>query len=164
MSPQRKSKTRKKIDKIDCRIIELLQKDGRLSNTAMAKELGIAEATIRTRLKRLINEKCIKIVAVCDPYQLGFGITGNMKIRIDIKKKNKVVRELKKLKELVFINMLTGHTDIDADFIVKSLDGLNDLVFNRINKIDGLIATETSLIMEYLKEDYAWGTAFEEEV
>ena len=69
--------------------------------------------------------------------------------------------KLKKLKELVFINLLTGSTDVDADFIVKSLDELNDLVFNRISKIDGLIGTETSLIMEYLKEDYSWGTAFD---
>ncbi|MBU2511255.1 Lrp/AsnC family transcriptional regulator [bacterium] len=153
----------KKLDKLDCQIVNLLQKDGRLSNTSIAKELGIAEATVRTRLKRLINEKYIKIVAVGDPHKLGFSITGNIKIRIDTKKKDNVVQELSKLKEAVYINLMTGSMDVDIDFIVRSLDQLNDLIYNHISKIDGIINTETSLIMKQVKENYAWGTAYDED-
>ncbi len=153
----------KKLDKLDCQIVNLLQNDGRMSNTSIAKELGIAEATVRTRLKRLISEKYIKIVAVGDPYKLGFSITGNIKIRIDTKKKDNVVSALSKLKEAVYINLMTGSMDVDVDFIVKSLDQLNDLIYNKISKIEGIINTETSLIMEQVKENYAWGTAFDED-
>lgn len=153
----------RKLDKLDCQIVNLLQTDGRLSNTSIAKQLGIAEATVRTRLKRLINEKYIKIVAVGSPHKLGFSITGNIKIRVDIKKKDHVLQELIDLKECVHINLMTGSTDVDVDFIVKSLDELNDLVYNKISNLDGVITTETSLIMEQIKENYAWGTAFDEE-
>jgi Lrp/AsnC family transcriptional regulator, regulator for asnA, asnC and gidA len=153
----------KQLDKLDCQIVKLLQQNGRLSNTSIAKELGIAEATVRTRLKRLINEDYIKIVAIGNPQKLGFDITGNIKLRIDVKKKESVVDALFQLKEAVHINLMTGSTDIDIDFIVKSLTELNDLIYNKISKIEGIITTETSLIMEQVKENHAWGTAFDEE-
>ncbi len=157
------SNTKKKLDKLDCQIVNLLQKDGRLSNTSIAKELGIAEATVRTRLKRLINENIIKIVAVGDPYKLGFGITGNIKIRIDTKEKDNIVDAIYRLKEVVHINLMTGNMDIDVDFIVKSLEELNDLIYNKISTIEGIINTETSLVMERVKENFAWGTGFDAE-
>ena len=152
---------KKKLDQIDCKMIQLLQNDGRLSNTAIAKELGIAEATVRTRLKRLINEQVIKIVAVGEPFKLGFQIIGNLKIRIDVNKKDAVLEKLKQVKPLHYVAVTTGFSDIDADFKVKSLEELNHLLFEVINKIDGVNRTETSLIMEIAKNDYDWGTAFD---
>lgn len=153
----------KKLDKLDCQIVNLLQHDGRLSNISIAKELGIAEATVRARLKKLIGEQYIKIVAVGNPTKLGYGITGNIKIRIDTKKKGAIMEKLSNLKEVIHISLMTGNIDVDVDFIVKSLDQLNDLVYNKISSIDGIINTETSLVMEKVKEDFAWGTAFDED-
>ncbi len=150
------------LDRIDCRIINMLQEDGRLSNTVIAKELGIAEATVRSRVKRLIEEGYIRILAVGDPVKLGFKISGNIKIRIDIKKKDAILRKLFSLKEVVFMNLMTGSMDIDIDFMVRSLDELNDLLYNKIAKIDGMITTETSLILNQVKENFAWGTAYDE--
>lgn len=163
MSKKSEKNKVRKLDKLDCQIVNLLQQDGRLSNTSIAKQLGIAEATVRTRLKRLINEHYIKIVAVGSPHRLGFSITGNIKIRVDIKQKDHVLAELIKLKEAVHINLMTGSTDVHVDFIVKSLDELNGLVYNKISSLDGIITTETSLIMEQIKENFAWGTAFDED-
>jgi Lrp/AsnC family transcriptional regulator for asnA, asnC and gidA len=102
-------------------------------------------------------------VAVGSPHRLGFSITGNIKIRVDIKQKDHVLAELIKLKEAVHINLMTGSTDVHVDFIVKSLDELNGLVYNKISSLDGIITTETSLIMEQIKENFAWGTAFDED-
>ena len=151
------------LDKIDCQIINMLQEDGRYSNTVIAKELGIAEATVRARVKRLIKEDYIRILAVSNPSKLGFAIQGNLKIRIEKNKKSSIVKKLSNLKEVVFMNLMTGSMDIDIDFLVKSLDELNDLLYNKIARIDGLITTETSVVLENIKEDYAWGTAFDDE-
>jgi len=60
------------IDTVDSQMIQLLQKDGRISNIAIAKKIGIAESTVRTRLKRLIDENIIQIVAMSNPFDLGF--------------------------------------------------------------------------------------------
>ena len=145
---------RKIPDAVDCQMIELLQKDGRISNTDIAKRIGISEATVRTRLNRLIQ-----IVAVSDPIKLGFKIVGNIRIHVDIRKMDKIIKELQKLKPLWFIVQTTGGTGIDTEFVVKSLDELNELIFEEINKIDGIIRTETTLFLKYIKRRYDWGTA-----
>jgi Lrp/AsnC family transcriptional regulator for asnA, asnC and gidA len=150
---------KKALDSVDCQMIQLLQKDGRISNTDIAKNIGISEATVRTRLNRLIEEKYIQIVAVSDPIKLGFDIVGNIRIHVEIKKMAKIIRELKKLKPLWFIVQTTGGTGIDTEFVVKSLDELNELIFEKINKIDGILKTETSLFLKYIKRQYDWGTA-----
>ena len=150
-----------KIDKIDCKIISLLQKDGRLPNTTIAKKLRISESTVRKRLNRLIKEEFIQIVAVSNPIKLGFQIVGNIRMHVDIKKTENVIRELRKLDPIWLIVQTTGGTDIYTEFIVKSLDELNSLTFEKINKIDGITRTETSLIMKFIKRQYDWGTAFE---
>ena len=152
---------KKALDSVDCQMIQLLQKDGRISNTDIAKNIGISEATVRTRLNRLIEEEYIQIVAVSNPIKLGFDIVGNIRIHVEIKKMDKIIRELKKLKPLWFIVQTTGGTGIDTEFVVKSLDELNKLIFENINKIDGIIKTETSLFLKYIKRQYDWGTALD---
>lgn len=154
-SPNRKSD----IDPIDCRMIELLQKDGRISSTEMAKTIGISEATVRSRLNRLIKEEIIQIVAVSNPLKLGFEIVGNIRIHVDVRKMDKIIRELNALKALWFIVQTTGGTGIDAEFVAKDLNELNDLIFEKINKIEGVLRTETTLFLKYVKRHYDWGTA-----
>jgi Lrp/AsnC family transcriptional regulator for asnA, asnC and gidA len=147
------------LDQLDCQMIELLQKDGRISNTEIAKKIGMSEATVRTRLNRLIQEEVIQIVAVSNPIKLGFKIVGNIRIHVEIKKMDSIIKELKKLKPLWFVVQTTGGTGIDTEFVAKSLDELNELIFEKINKIDGVIKTETSLFLNYIKRQYDWGTA-----
>lgn len=151
----------KKLDQVDCSIIDLLQKDGRIPNTMIAQTIGVSEATVRARLNRLIEEQYIQIVAVSDPIKLGFEIVGNIRIHVDVKKIDHVIEKLIKVKPLWYIVLSTGVTGIDAEFVVKSLEELNDLVFNKINPIDGVLRTETSLIMKYIKRQYSWGTALD---
>ena len=88
----------RKIDSIDASIIELLQRDGRLSNTDIARELDVSEATVRGRIKRLIDDEVIQIVAVSNPLRLGFEITGDLYITVDMKKMDNVIAELKNFK------------------------------------------------------------------
>ena len=161
MKKGRVNTKKKTISGTDCQIIRLLQNDGRISNTTIAEKLGISEATVRTRLKRLIEDKVIQIVAVSNPLKLGFEIVGLINIQVDIKKVDDVITELKKLKELWYIVVTTGSSDINVEFNLKSLDELHVLLFEKINKIDGIIRTDTALIMQFIKRQYEWGTALE---
>ena len=97
----------KKLDRVDCRLIQLLQKDGRMPNNAIALQLGISEFTVRRRLKRLLESDIIKIVAVANPINLGFEIAGNLKIKIDLKKADDVLENLKKIDALIWVALTT---------------------------------------------------------
>lgn len=158
---QNKKNRKKNIDPIDSGMINLLQKDGRISNIEIAKQLKISEATVRTRLKRLIEEEYIQIVAVSNPLKLGFEVAGDLYIHVEMKKINRVINELKKIKELWYIVVTTGETSINAEFIVRTWEDLNALIFNKISKIDGIIRIDSSVIMTYVKRDYDFGTALD---
>ena len=142
-------------------MIRLLQKDARIPNTEIAKRMGVSEATVRTRLNRLIKEELIQIVAVSNPLKLGFKIVGRIQIHVDIKKMDTIIEELKALKPLWFIVQTTGGTGIDTEFVVKDLDELNHLIFEKINHIDGVLKTETEMFLNYIKRQYDWGTALD---
>ena len=150
-----------KIDQTDCKIIELLQKDGRMPNTIIAKKLKVSEATVRSRLNRLIKEEYIQIVAVSNPLELGFDIVGMLKIDVDVKKIETVSKELSKIDQIWYIVHTTGTSDIYAEFNAKSIDELNHFISKKIHKIDGIIKTETSLVLKYIKRRYDWKTAIE---
>ena len=152
---------KKAIDAVDCQMIRLLQKDARIPNTEIAKQMGISEATVRTRLNRLIKEELIQIVAVSNPLKLGFKIVGRIQIHVDIKKMDTIIEELKALKPLWFIVQTTGGGGIDTEFVVKDLDELNHLILEKINRIDGVLKTETEMFLNYIKRQYDWGTALD---
>jgi len=149
------------IDQTDCKIIELLQKDGRMPNTMIAKELSVSEATVRSRLNRLTKEGYIQIVAVSNPLKLGFNIVGLLKIYVDVKKIDNVSKELGKIHQIWYIVHVTGSSEIFAEFNAKSIDDLNQRITKRVYKIDGVIKTETSLVLDYIKRRYDWKTGIE---
>jgi Lrp/AsnC family transcriptional regulator for asnA, asnC and gidA len=151
----------KKLDGLDCKLIRLLQTDGRMPNNAIAQELGISEFTVRRRLKRLLDNGTIRIVAVSDPIDLGFEIAGNLKIRIDLKKTDQVLKHLKQIDSLIWVALTTGGTDVDADFVARSLKEFQELIFKKISRIDGVLSTETSLMVELVKDASDWGTAWD---
>ena len=43
---------------------------------------------------------------------------------------------------MIWVALTTGDTDIDADFIARSLKDFQDLIFKKISKIDGVLSTD----------------------
>ena len=144
---------------IDYRIIRLLQKNGRIPNTEIAKKLGISEATVRNRMQALIGEERIQVLAVVNPLKLKSGILGNLRVKADRQQLEKVGNELSKLDELWYIAQLVGTADFDAEYYVSAQHEFGALV-DKINQIEGIISTETSLLVRFIK--YAGAPAFPE--
>lgn len=155
-------KSNKPLDRIDREIIKLLQKDGRISNTDMAKAIDVSEATVRTRLSRLIDEEIIQIVAVSNPLKLGFNVVGHLRIHVEIDRIGQVAEQLKKIQALWFIVITSGaSTGIDAEFNVESMTDLNELVLNQVGSIAGVKSVQTTLTLDFAKRRYNWGTGFD---
>jgi len=148
-------------DKIDSKIICLLQEDGRMPYKTIAQRVGISETNARTRTQRLIKEEIIAIVAVSDPEDLGFSVTGTIKARVEMKKIDAVLEELKKIDEIVYIGLMTGNWDIDIEFIAVSINEVEALIYKKIVQIDGVIQTESSLALRYVKDVLTWKTSLE---
>jgi len=147
----------KGIDATDRKIIKLLQKNGRMPNTEIAKRTGITETTVRYRMQRLLKEEYIEIAAIIDPMKLGNGVEGSIWIRADIKKMGQVTQALEQLPELYYVARVLGRADFDTNYSVKDMPAARKLI-DRINSINGVIETDMVTVMEYVKEryDYDW--------
>ncbi len=138
------------------RIIELLQGDGRMSYSAIAKDVGLSEAAVRHRVQKLREGGVVQIVAVTDPIQMGFArqamigvkTTGNVQ---------EVAAGLAQMDELDYIVITTGRFDILAEFVAESDDDLLDIVSNRVSAVGGVLTTETFVYLRLVKQTYAWG-------
>ena len=62
--------TRIALDELDEKIIERLGHDARVSNREIGREFGLTEGTIRSRLKRLLDGKVIRVAAVTNANRL----------------------------------------------------------------------------------------------
>ena len=143
----------KKIDATDLKIIRLLQQNGRMANTEIAKKTGISETTVRYRLQRLTQEDYVQVVAMVNPLKLGFGIEGSIRIKADIKSINQVAENLKKIDSLYFIGRIMGRYDFDTEYYVKTSAELKELI-DSINAMEGVVETDVSTVLEYIKERY----------
>ena len=145
------------IDDIDAQIIHALKQNGRIPNTEIAKQLKVSEAAVRKRLKRLVEEEIIQIVAVVNHLKLGYELEGNIKIKIDTTKAENVKRRLNELENLWYIAYLTGAADFDVEFNVQSQEEMR-LLIERINAIDGVREVATSVRLQLVKNRYDWET------
>ena len=59
------------MDELDRKIIALLQMDGRASNAKIAREVGVSEGTVRRRLRKLLEDDVVRVVAVPNLEKLG---------------------------------------------------------------------------------------------
>ena len=146
----------KRIDATDMKIIRLLQKNGRMSNTEIAKQTGVSETTVRYRLQRLTKEEFIQIVAMVNPLKIGFGIEGSIRIKADIKAIDQVAENLKAIDSLYFVARSMGAYDFDAEYYVKSSSELKELI-DLINAMQGVTDTDVSTVLDYVKERYDFG-------
>jgi DNA-binding Lrp family transcriptional regulator len=68
------------IDKIDRRILSILQTDGRISAVDLAERVGLSPTTTGERLRRLLKEGYITgFGARLNPHLLGFGLLGSLR-------------------------------------------------------------------------------------
>jgi Lrp/AsnC family transcriptional regulator for asnA, asnC and gidA len=145
-----------KLDPVNRRIIEILQREGRCPFTVIARELGISEAAVRARVGRLTEAGVMDVVAVTNPLMLGFevmalvGVQANSDIQA-------VARVVSDWPETSYIVITSGSYDLLVEVVCEHNRHLLETV-QRLREIDGVKSTETFMYLDMVKMTYAWGT------
>ncbi len=145
------------IDPTDEELIRLLQTDGRLPYTRLAKAVGLSEAAVRQRVQRLLESGVMQVVAVTDPMSLGLRRQAMVGITVegDVRAAAEAVAALD---EAVYVVLTAGPIDILAEVVVANDEALLTLLNDTIRKIPGVRGTETSIYLSLQKQTYQWGT------
>lgn len=144
------------IDAIDRRIITLLQLDGRTSNVDIARAVGIAEATVRKRLERLLSEGTIRVAAIPALDRLGLEVETVIMLKVDLGRANQVAEQLAAMREVRSVKYTTGEYDIILEAAFSSDDDLLRFLTSRLAQIHGIRATATSHVLKGIKQACDW--------
>ncbi len=147
------------IDLIDRCLIALLQVDGRLSHAEIGRRLDIPEPTVRRRLKRLIDDDVMQVVAVPNPHKIGYGIHAIIGAKIQPGRVNDVVARLTALRNVRYVGVTAGTYDIVIEALFRSNEEFREFLTETLGKIDGLRETETSYVLDIAKRSYRIGLA-----
>ncbi len=145
------------LDEVSKRLVEELQQDGRRSYTDLAKSVGLSEAAVRQRVRRLLDEGVMQIVAVTDPTTVGFSRQAMVGIRAEGDLRE-IARRLSTLPELEYVVLCAGSFDILVELVCEDDERLLSLLDESIRSIEGVRETETFIYLRLVKQTYSWGT------
>ncbi|MEM1515498.1 MAG: Lrp/AsnC family transcriptional regulator [Candidatus Bathyarchaeia archaeon] len=141
------------IDEIDKEIIRVLQDDARTSLKKIAERLNVSETTIFIRVKKLLERNIIKrFTAIVSPEALGKKITAFILINADPKKTHKVLETLSKIDDVYEVYDVTGSYYAIVKVRTEDQSKLARII-DEIGLIDGVISTETALVLRSIKEE-----------
>lgn len=139
------------IDTIDREILRLLGEDARQPNAAIARVVGVSEATIRRRIKNMIGDGALTIRAVPNPQKFGLSTTAMIGIDVQPDKLDMVAAELNDRDEVGFLAVSTGRYDLLAWILVKHLDEMSSFLEEFLSKVPGIRKTETLVLLDVKK-------------
>ena len=142
------------MDELDSKIIALLQEDGRASNAGIARRVGVSEGTVRRRLKRLVQEEYISVVALLDPGRMGYASEALVGVQVDPDKVDQVADDLARLDEISWVSITTGAFDIFAWATLHSAESLGIFLRTKVGTIPGVRRTETFVNLAVKKRGY----------
>lgn len=145
------------LDDIDRKILRLLQKDGRMTNAALAEAVGLTPTPMLQRLRKLEAR----------------GVIGGYRARLDpvaceratqalalveLKEHNtanheRFLRDVKKMDEVLEIHHMAGEVDFVLKVAVKDIAAYERFLLDRLNQLPGVARTNSIFILSTSKEE-----------
>lgn len=140
------------IDRYDRRILEELQKDGRISNQELAERIGLSPSPCLRRVRALEESGLISgYRAMLDATKLGLSLMALIHISMDRHTPERFANFEEKvaaLPEVLECLLVTGQ---DADYqlkvVVQDMDAFQSLLLEKITRIEGVSGVHSSFVL-----------------
>lgn len=120
----------------------------------VAKQIGISDATVHIRVRRLIADGLIKKFTISvDNNMLGYDHLAFMGVNIEPGFADEVTEGLLKIDEVLEIHEMHGRFDLILKIRAKDLDQMREIVVNKIRKLPRILETELMTVLKTRKED-----------
>jgi Lrp/AsnC family transcriptional regulator, regulator for asnA, asnC and gidA len=132
----------------------MLSKDSSMPFVEVAKQIGISDATVHIRVRRLIADGLIKKFTISvDNNMLGYDHLAFMGINIEPGFADEVTEGLLKIDEVLEIHEMHGRFDLILKIRAKDLDQMREIVVNKIRKLPRILETELMTVLKTRKEE-----------
>lgn len=158
MSSAGKSPSR--LDETDRRILRALQRNGRLTNAALADEIGMAASPCLRRLKALEEDGVIAgYRALIDRRRLGHGVEAYAFVKLsqsDPDWRTRLVEKLKSFEEVVSCQAMTGECDLLVHIVASDIEAYGEFAMQRLLTLPGIADMRSSFVLATIKPDRGW--------
>ena len=139
------------MDDVDQRLLSELRRDGRASLSDLATRLGISRATVRSRMERMALAGEIAGYTVLTRADVSAApVRGLMLIRVEGRNSAKILTRLTGIPAVQAVHSTNGAWSLIAELGAQSLLELDDVI-NRIRDIEGVMHSETNLLLSTRK-------------
>ncbi len=140
------------MDDLDRRLIALLRHDARLPVASLAAHLGVSRATVRGRIDRLMATGIIQGFTVRLREDAAENrVRAVMMIEVEGHRTEAVLRRLAGFPEVRALHSTNGRWDVVAELETDTLQSF-DRLLSEIRLLDGIAASETSILLASRKE------------
>ncbi|MCK6550754.1 Lrp/AsnC family transcriptional regulator [Myxococcota bacterium] len=143
------------MDRIDARIIELLQADARRTQGDIAQRVGLSQPSVAERIKKLEERGYIRgYTAKVDPRRLGLDITAFVGVGIAHPKYfDSFEKKLAAMPEVQEAHRVAGRDSYLLKIRAQNTHALDEILVGTLRTIPGVTRTQTTIVLQSTKEE-----------
>lgn len=145
-----------KLDKIDRKILDILQADGRITNSQLSKDIGLSPAPTLERVKKLENTGIIKSYhAKLDTEKINLGVSTYVMVSLKAHNKSnidKFIEAIDLVHEIIECHHVTGSSDFILKVITKDIPSYQKLMLERVSEIEVVDSMQSMVILSTFKD------------
>jgi Lrp/AsnC family transcriptional regulator, leucine-responsive regulatory protein len=147
------------LDEFDRRILAALQKDGRITNVALAEVVALSPSQCARRLQRLEEAGAVRgYGAFLNPAALGLGITALVTVTLE-KHARANIKEFREIvlrrAEIVECLAITGDGDFQLRIVARDLASFSQFLMDVVIPMPGVATTRSHIVLEQVKSTTA---------
>ena len=146
-----------KLDKIDLRILEILQQNSKITNLDLSKKIGLSPAPTLERVKKLEqNEYIDSYHAQVNATKIGLHVKTFVLVSLAWQKEKALENFLKKIEDIDEITecyIITGDADFLLKVICKDLPSYEQLLFKTLSQIEQIERLKTLMTLSTVKDN-----------
>ncbi len=145
-----------KLDRIDRKILEILQANAKITNAQLSKEIGLSPAPTLERVKKLEVSGIIQSYhAKLDPAAIGLGVTTFVHVTLIGHNKRNIeafLEQINKIDEIIECHHITGSGDFILKVISKDISSYQNLMLDKVSEIKEVDNMESMVILSTFKD------------
>jgi len=145
-----------KIDQIDRNVLEKLQRNAKITNAQLSKEIGLSPAPTLERVKKLEQSGIIKSYhAKLEPAKVGLNVTTFVQVSLIGHRKSvteSFVEKINDIPEIIECHHITGTADFLLKVISEDISTYQKLMLEKINEIEEVSNTQSMVILSTFKD------------
>jgi DNA-binding Lrp family transcriptional regulator len=148
-------KHRMDLDDVDRRILNVLQRDARLSFRNVARRLKVSDATVRSRVSRLEQNNVIKgFTTLIDPQEAGMEVIALIQLEVDSTRLPKIISDLQTVNEVKLVMETGDRSNLILFVAFPTRDALNSFLDEHVRGVSGVQLLSVTLALGLSKYDW----------